>query len=104
MANPKRASLAELLTPVEPEGQGAEVLALDPVAEVPSGAERRSAAEKAPADFARVGLYLHPAVAKEIKLVAFSHDCKAHDIYLEAVDLVLRKYGRKSIKELSAKV
>lgn len=98
MANPKRASLAELLTPIdEPVTQGAET-------STPVAAERSvSAADKAPTDYARVGLYLPPAVAKEIKFVAFSHDCKAHDIYMEAVDLVLKKYGRKSIKELSAK-
>ena len=99
MANPKRASLADLLTPMAEEtGQGG-----------PEGAEHAvpqrgvGSADKPPADYARVGLYLPPAVAKEIKFVAFSHDCKAHDIYMEAVDLVLKKYGRKSIKELSAK-
>lgn len=102
MASPKRASLAELLVPIETpsEGQGGDA----PTAESsPVENVARADAAKPPAHFSRVGLYLHPAVAKEIKLVAFSHDCKAHDIYLEAVDLVLRKYGRKSIKELSAK-
>ncbi|MBG1233973.1 hypothetical protein [Aestuariivirga litoralis] len=66
----------------------------------------RKVAAKAPAmdgDTDRVGLYLPKAVAKEIKFVAVDYDVKAHDIYLEAIDLVLKKYGRKSIKELSAK-
>lgn len=101
MANPKRANLAELMTPIDDQaGQGGGIEALAPLAT----ADRVSAADKPPADYARVGLYLPPAVAKEIKYVAFSHDCKAHDIYMEAVDLVLKKYGRKSIKELSGKV
>lgn len=55
------------------------------------------------ADLDRVGLYLPPVVAKEIKTIAFAHDKKAHDIYLQAVDMVLKKYGRPSIKELLAK-
>jgi hypothetical protein len=95
MASPKRPSLAELLTPdtTQTEGQGAEIAA----------APAASQADKPPADYARVGLYLPPAVAKEIKLVAFTHDRKAHDIYLEAVELVLQKYGRPSIRELSRK-
>lgn len=103
MANPKRASLAELLASAEPEqeGQGAETRPDEVSAPI---AGRKDESEKGTAGFSRVGLYLHPAVAKEIKLVAFTHDRKAHDIYLEAVDLVLKKYGRKSIKELSVKV
>lgn len=54
------------------------------------------------ADLDRVGLYLPPIVAKEIKKIAFAHDKKAHDIYLQAVDMVLKKYGRPSIKELTS--
>ena len=103
MANPKRASLAELLTPSEAlvGGQGSETAPTDDLPPTPEA--RGRAPGKAPADFARVGLYLPPRVAKEIKMVAFTHDRKAHDIYLEAVDLVLRKYGRASIRELSTK-
>ena len=102
MANPKRASLAELLTPSEAPvvGQGSGTAPAD---DRPTPEARSRVLGKAPADFARVGLYLPPRVAKEIKMVAFTHDRKAHDVYLEAVDLVLRKYGRASIKELSTK-
>ena len=51
----------------------------------------------------RVGLYLHPAVKREMDTIAFTHEMKSHDLYLEAIDLLLRKYGRSSIKELEKK-
>lgn len=51
----------------------------------------------------RVGLYLHPAVKREIDTIAFTHERKPHDLYLEAIDLLLRKYGRSSIGELEKK-
>lgn len=52
----------------------------------------------------RVGLYLHPAVKREIDIIAFTLEKKPHDIYLEAVDLVLQRYGRKSVAALKGKV
>lgn len=51
----------------------------------------------------RVGLYLHPAVKREMDTIAFTHERKPHDLYLEAIDLLLRKYGRSSIEELEKK-
>jgi hypothetical protein len=51
----------------------------------------------------RVGLYLHPAVKREMDTIAFTHERKPHDLYLEAIDLLLRKYGRSSIGELEKK-
>lgn len=51
----------------------------------------------------RVGLYLHPAVKREVDTIAFTHERKPHDLYLEAIDLVLKKYGRASISELETK-
>jgi hypothetical protein len=90
MANPKRASLTALLAQAAgPQADAAPLVAVQPA---PEG--------KAATPPARVGLYLDRAVAREIKLVAFTHDCKVHDIYMEAVDLVLKKYGRPSIQDL----
>lgn len=100
MANPKRASLAELLTPAVEADTGQGDLGPEPDA----GFMSATPAARVSATTARVGLYLAPAVAREVKLVAFTHDRKPHDIYLEAVDLVLKKYGRPSIRELSTKV
>lgn len=51
----------------------------------------------------RVGLYLHPTVKREMDTIAFTHERKPHDLYLEAIDLLLRKYGRSSIGELEKK-
>ena len=51
--------------------------------------------------YKRVGLYLDPTVKREIDTIAFTHERKPHDLYLEAVDLLLKKYGRPSIKQLA---
>jgi len=40
-------------------------------------------------------------VQRVIKEVALQYDKKPHDLYLEAIDLMLTHYGRASIKDLS---
>ena len=47
-----------------------------------------------------VSLYLPKAVQREVKLIAIGRDLKAHDIYIEAVDMILRHYGRPTVAEL----
>lgn len=93
----------------KPRVQLSEIMASEPVAApAPKPAAKARNKEAAPAakgqgGSGRISLYLPPAVAKEIKAVAFHHDVKAHDIYVEAVELVLKKYGRPSFKELAEK-
>ncbi len=48
-----------------------------------------------------MSLYIGKAVQREIKAIALEYDRRPHDVLLEAVDLVLAKYGRPSISELS---
>ena len=75
-----------------------------PPKSAPKAREKEAAeAPKGQGKTGRVSLYLPPAVAKEIKAVAFHHDVKPHDVYVEAVELVLKKYGRPSFKELADK-
>lgn len=82
---------APVATPIRPEP----VLAPEPDTDShPAGVGK---------NFKRVGLYLHPTVKREIDTIAFTHERKPHDIYLEAVNLVLKKYGRASIVELENK-
>ena len=40
-----------------------------------------------------VSLYAHPRVLKKVREIAAAEDCKAHDIYIEGLRLVLAKYG-----------
>jgi hypothetical protein len=40
-------------------------------------------------------------VLREIKRLAIDYDRKPHDLYIEALDLLLRKYGRPAVAELS---
>ena len=46
-------------------------------------------------------LYLHPAVRKAIREIAFQFDRKPHDLYLEGIDMMLTKYSKPSVAELS---
>ena len=52
-------------------------------------------------DRPHVSLYLDKKVQRVIKEVALHYDKKPHDLYLEAIDLMLTHYGRASIKDLS---
>lgn len=42
-------------------------------------------------------LYLDPRVLKEIRRLAADTDQKSHDLFVEGIDLMLRKYRRPSI-------
>lgn len=71
------------------------------VAAVPDAGETTPppvALTKPPKDVAKVMLYLHPKVAKKFKEVAFTEDRKAHDVYLEALDLYLTQQGHGGLK------
>jgi hypothetical protein len=51
--------------------------------------------------FAR--LYLDPAVTRRIKRIAAEMDCSPHDLFVEGIDVVLRKYGEPSAVESPAR-
>jgi hypothetical protein len=55
------------------------------------------------ADVARVMLYLHPKVAKKVKEIALHEDCKAHSIYLAALDEYLRGRGYGGLTDIAAR-
>lgn len=38
-------------------------------------------------------LYAHPRVFKKVREIAAAEDCKAHDLYVEGLRLVLARYG-----------
>lgn len=48
----------------------------------------------------KVMLYLPPKVARKFKEMAFHEDCKAHDLYLRALDGYLRQTGHVAEADL----
>ena len=48
----------------------------------------------------KVMLYLPPKVARKFKEMAFHEDCKAHDLYLRALDGFLRQEGHAAEADL----
>jgi hypothetical protein len=87
-------------TPPPTVGQGAAPKVVEPktakvVALQPAQDEK--------ADVARVMLYLHPKVAKKVKEIALHEDCKAHDIYLKALDSYLKTKGFGGLADIAAR-
>lgn len=78
-------------TPVE-AGQGTAVAEQKP----PSAAKARQ-------DRPHTTLYLDKKVQRVIKEIALQYDRKAHDLYLEGINLMLAQYGRPPIEELVRK-
>lgn len=56
------------------------------------------ALERSAKSQAKVMLYLHPKVARKFKEMAFVENRKAHDIYLEALDVYLTQQGHGGLK------
>src|SRR5262245_1476173 len=48
-----------------------------------------------------VSVYVGKPVVRELKRLALDYDRKPHDLWIEALDLLLTKYGRPSVAELS---
>ena len=54
-------------------------------------------------DRPHVSLYLAKTVQREIKRIAIDYDRKPHDLLIEAVNLMLAKYGRPCIAEIDGR-
>lgn len=63
-----------------------------PVARAPKADER-----------AKVMLYLHPKVARKFKEMAFVENRKAHDVFLDALDLYLTQQGHGGLKGVTGR-
>lgn len=120
MSKPHRISLTDLIqNDVAPAVQAAasaprEVAAVEPppapapAAPAPA-APIRSAPVRAPrgttlrARTKQLSLYLEEPVYEELRNLAFSERVKMHQLIVEGVDLMLRKRGHPSIKDLMKK-
>ena len=52
---------------------------------------------------AKVVVYMPPKVARKFKEIAFTEERKANDVYLDALDLYLKKHGHGGIKDVSGR-
>ena len=51
-----------------------------------------------------MSLYVGKRVQRALKEIALEYDRKVHDVLLEAVDMVLQRYGRPTVAELTDNV
>lgn len=118
MSKPHRVSLTDLIqNDVAPAVQAAasaprEVAAVEPPpapavsAPAPAAPTRSAPVRRGPTLRARtkqLSLYLEEPVYEELRNLAFSERVKMHQLIVEGVDLMLRKRGHPSIKDLMKK-
>jgi hypothetical protein len=89
----KAGNLSELPVPTRAEvGQGEVLVELKP-----------QPAVRVRHDRPHTTLYLDKKVQKVIKEIALQYDRKAHDLYIEGINLMLARYGRPTVDELIKK-
>jgi hypothetical protein len=85
------------------------VLSLEAMAQSATTLQRDNVATLHPANVApkrqlraapHMSLYVGKRVQRALKEIALEYDRKAHDILIEAVDMVLQRYGRPTVAEL----
>ena len=52
--------------------------------------------------YKHTSLYLPDAARRQLRELAFTEEVKQHDLILEAIDLLFKARGRKSMKELES--
>lgn len=58
-------------------------------------------AREKPKSRPHMSLYLPTAAMREIKMLAIQEGCRPHDILVEAIELVLAKYGRPGLADMA---
>jgi len=61
-----------------------------------------ASSRKPRSDVQHTSIYLPKPVSRKLKEIAFTTDQKVHDLILEGINEVLRKYGHPLIAELKA--
>lgn len=87
-------SIAGAIRPLKPVQEEAPAPKPEPVVAAPK--KPKSEPKSRP----HTSLYVSKAVQKMIRRIAWDTEKRPHDVLLEAVDDVLRKYGKPGIKEL----
>jgi hypothetical protein len=45
--------------------------------------------------------YLDKRVQRVIKEISFAYDVKAHDLYIEGINLMMRRYGKGTVADIA---
>lgn len=69
---------------------------------VPTEAPKRGRPVKTTVKPKATPFYLHPAVKEVLRDICYHHRVKEHDLFLEGLDLVLKKRAYPSIAEIIA--
>lgn len=86
------------------------VASIDPFAPAPAAASTLAAVPEVRPGFKlakarevkpHVSVYLHPRVIARLKELAAVRGCKAHDLYIQALDAYLRREAGTSLDDLS---
>jgi hypothetical protein len=48
-----------------------------------------------------VNVHLDKRVQRIIKEIAFAYDVKAHDLYIEGINLMLKRYGKGTVADIA---
>ena len=94
-AQPEAPKPTVVTTTAEPASVPAQAAAPEKVTQLPRPARASKTVDK-------VMLYLPPKVARKFKEMAFHEDCKAHDLYLQALADFLRAKGHGSTADILA--
>jgi hypothetical protein len=98
MSRRRKPSLKSIVAAVTPSGPGTRVVQL-------AGTDARAGTVRGRLkDRARqLSVYLDPAVYDQLRDIAYTERTKMHPLMLEALDLLFRKRGALSIKEIEAR-
>lgn len=71
-------------------------LAADPAAEPAAKAKGR----RARPEVVHTSVYLPREVHRRLREIAFTRDCKVHDVIMEGIDAALQQHGHPSVENL----
>lgn len=97
MSKPPKLSLAAIVAAASPPArQTAEIVSLDRGPPPP-----RAAATTLKQRARQMSVYLEPAVYDQLRDIAYAERAKMHGLMLEALDLLFKQRGTRSIAQLS---
>jgi hypothetical protein len=82
-----------------PGSEGREQVRAAPPGQEPAPAAK-PAGRRARPEVVHTSLYLPREVHRRLREIAFTLDCKVHDIILEGIDAALQKHGHPAIESL----
>jgi hypothetical protein len=82
------------------QGSDASALAADGAPEHSDAATNAKPARRVRPEVVHTSVYLPREVHRRLREIAFTRDCKVHDVIMEGIDAALQKHGHPSIEAL----